>query len=427
MRRPVRGHQEIPSVWQVILILRGRRRSVKILCLFSTDIMPWVIARHWLKGLADDGTEVYVGCPHGPYVRQLEKFGLPVREVYVSRSLNPANILRATRSVYGLLRAERWDILNCHGAAAGLIGRFAGAIHRQPIVVFTNHGYYFDENMNPIRRRLAIITERLLGRITDSTMFVSSEDHATALQERIIRNGSESTTILNGIDLTAFPGRPSASQIAAAREQLRIPADAKVIGMLGRLIREKGLRELFAAARILCDSRPDLYVIVGGDALPTDRGAWKTQLMAKVEAAGLTSRFRFPGFVSDVYGCLSAFDILVHPTYKESFGRVIAEAMATGLPVVATTVRGCRELVVPGETGLLVPYKDVESLVKAVSALLDDSAMRQSMGDAGRRRVVERYDQRAVIGRFVGQIRGLWQANVSRRAEALKQYRSSYP
>jgi glycosyltransferase involved in cell wall biosynthesis len=168
-------------------------------------------------------------------------------------------------------------------------------------------------------------------------------------------------------------------------------------------------------------------VIVGGDALPTDRGAWKTQLMEKVDAAGLTSRFRFPGFVSDVYGCLSAFDILVHPTYKESFGRVIAEGMATGLPVVATNVRGCRELVVPGETGLLVPYKDVESLVKIVSTLLDDSAKRRSMGDAGRRRVVERYDQRVVVGKFVSHIRGVWQANVSRSAEALTQYRSSQP
>jgi hypothetical protein len=65
---------------------------VKILCLFSTDIMPWVIARHWLKGLVDDGAEVFVGCPPGPYVRQLERFGLPVREVHVSRNLNPLNL-----------------------------------------------------------------------------------------------------------------------------------------------------------------------------------------------------------------------------------------------------------------------------------------------------------------------------------------------
>ena len=401
---------------------------MKILCLFSTDIMPWIITRHWLKGLVDDGHEVYVGCPPGPYVRQLEEFGLPVREVYVSRNLNPANILRAIISVRGLLATDQWDILNCHGAAAGLIGRAAAIITRQrPILVTTNHGYYFDENMNPIRRRLAIITERLLGRFNEFTMFVSSEDHKTALQERIVGNGAMSATILNGIDLTVFPGHPSASQIAAAREKLGVPADAMVIGMVGRLILEKGLREFFAAARLLYEARPDLYVIVVGDALPTDRGAWKAQLMAKVEAAGLTSRFRFPGFVSDVYGCLSAFDILVHPTYKESFGRVIAEAMATGLPVVATNVRGCRELVVHGETGLLVPYQDVEGLVKAVSTLLNDSAMRRSMGAAGRRRVVEHYDQRAVVGRFVGHFHDIWEATVSSHPGPITQYRSFRP
>jgi glycosyltransferase involved in cell wall biosynthesis len=387
---------------------------VKILCLFSTDLMPWVISRHWLKGLAETGAEVYVGCPPGPYVPQLEKFGLPVRNAYVSRNLKAANILRAIRSVRRLLEAERWDMLNCHGAAAGLIGRASLAtIHSRIPVIVTNHGYYFDENMNPILRRMAIIAERFLGRSTDFTMFISSEDHETALREHIVGNRTRAATILDGIDLTEFPGQPSAFQIAAARKRLGVPAEAEVIGMVGRLILEKGLRELFAMARILCEARPDLYVIVVGDTLPTDRGAWKEQLMENVEAAGLTSRFRFPGFVSDVYGCMSAFDLLVHPTYKESFGHVIAEAMATGLPVVATNVRGCRELVVPGETGLLVPYRDVEGMVKAVSALLDDRVMRRSMGNAGRRRVVERYDQRVVVSRFVGHINSVWQAGVS--------------
>lgn len=304
------------------------------------------------------------------------------------------------------------------------VGRIAAAFDKSLTVIHTNHGYYFDENMNPVRRRLAITTERLLGLRTSFTMFVSSEDHKTALQEHIVEN-ENSATILNGIDLTTFPGRPSASAVAYAREHLGIPADAKVIGLIGRLILEKGLREFFAAARILCDARPDLYVVVAGDALPTDRGAWKTQLIAEVEAAGLASKFRFPGFISDVYGCLCAFDILVHPTYKESFGRVIAEAMATGLPVVATYVRGCRELIVHGKTGLLVPYKDIKGLVESISTLLDDSVMSRSMGDAGRNRVVERYDQRAVIERFVGNIHHAWQSTALSRTRHITGYRSS--
>ena len=389
---------------------------MKVLCLFSTDLMPWVIARHWLKGLTDDGTEVCIGCPPGPYVPLLEKFGLPVRGVYVPRNLNPLKIARAIRSVRGLLVAEHWDILNCHGAAAGLIGRLAAMIHRQPVVIITNHGYYFDEHMNRMRRRLAIAVERLLGRLTDFTMFVSSEDHETALRERIVRHRSRAATILNGIDLTAFPGPPDTSEIAAARARLGLPADAKVIGLMGRLIVEKGLREFFAATRKLCASRDDLYVVVVGDVLPTDRGAWKEQLMANVEAAGLSNRFRFTGFVPDVYGCLSALDILVHPTYKESFGRVIAEAMATGLPVVASNVRGCRELVIAGKTGLLVPYRDVEALAEAISSLLDDGPARRAMGDAGRDRVVSCYDQKMVIAKFVGHIRAVAREHAERRS-----------
>ncbi len=387
---------------------------MKILCLFSTDLMPWVIARHWLKALAASGMDVCVGCPPGPYVAQLEEFGLPTREVFVCRNLNPVEIMRAILSVRRLLSTEHFDILNCHGAAAGMVGRLAAMLTTpRPIEIITNHGYYFDENMNPLQRRLAMTVERWLARDTDFTMFVSAEDHETALRESIVTDASRAVTILNGIDLTVFPGRPSALKVAAARKQLDIPANAAVIGMVGRLILEKGVREFFAAARALCSSRPELYVVVVGDALPTDRGAWKTQLVEHVEAAGLKDRFRFPGFVPDVYGCLSAFDVLVHPTYKESFGRVIAEGMASGLPIVATNVRGCRELVVPGETGLLVPHRDVESLKEAVSLLLDDGAMRRSMGDAGRRRVVACYDQELVIAKFVDQINRVGRSRVA--------------
>lgn len=377
---------------------------MKVLCLFSTDFMPWVIARHWLIGLANVGFEVHVACPAGPYVHELQKAGLRVQTVYFNRNLNPLLLIRSFISVARIIHSTQWDILNCQGPAAGLVGRLACILSfgKRPLVLTTNHGYYFDEHMHRVRRRLAILTERFLGSVTDFTMFVSAEDHSAAIRERIVKDPSRAITILNGIDLERFPGRPRRSQIATARARIGISADAEVIGIVGRLIVEKGLREFFAAAAQLCDARPKLHVVVVGDVLPKDRDPWKDQLREKVIQAGLSDRFRFTGcFTPDVYEYLSVLDVLVHPSYKESFGRVIAEGMAAGLPVVATNVRGCRELVIHGETGLLVPHRNVTALTEAIRVLLDDRAMRERMGAAGRARVVERYDEQQVVQRFV--------------------------
>jgi len=124
-------------------------------------------------------------------------------------------------------------------------------------------------------------------------------------------------------------------------------------------------------------------------------------LRRRVCEEGLDGRFLFTGFTSEVPKYLRMMDIFVLPSYREGFPRSVLEAMATELPVVATNIRGCREAVVHGETGFIVPPKNAKALADAVAFLLEHPEKAKQMGRAGRERAVKLYDQRVVAGRFV--------------------------
>ena len=244
--------------------------------------------------------------------------------------------------------------------------------------------------------------EWLLGRMTNSFMFVSDEDRQAALREGIATDATMATTIYNGVDLAAYPPKGSASPSSVElRSKLNIPPGAPEVGIVGRVVREKGYIEFAEMAKLVCAGRSDVYFLVVGDALPSDRDGIVAEFRGCIEAAGLHDRFRFTGFTDHVAGYLQAMDIFVLPSYREGFPRSVLEAMSCELPVVATNIRGCREAVVNGETGLLVPPRDGTALAEAVGRLLQNPDLARSMGAAGRARAVRLYDQRFVQQRFV--------------------------
>jgi glycosyltransferase involved in cell wall biosynthesis len=212
-------------------------------------------------------------------------------------------------------------------------------------------------------------------------------------------------TIYNGVDLEAYSPKDSASPISLdLRTKLNIPLGAPVIGIVGRVVREKGYMEFAEMAKLVSASRSNVYFLVVGDALASDRDGIAAKLRSRVDAAGLHDRFRFTGFTDHVADYLQVMDIFVLPSYREGFPRSVLEAMSTALPVVATNIRGCREAVVNGETGLLVPTRNGRALAEAVSLLLGNPDRASSMGSAGRERAVRLYSYELVQRRFVGVI-----------------------
>jgi glycosyltransferase involved in cell wall biosynthesis len=192
-------------------------------------------------------------------------------------------------------------------------------------------------------------------------------------------------TIHNGIDPEKFRRR---TDRASARARLGLPPSGPVvIGGIGRLDEAKGFIYLIEAMAALSAEFPDAILLIAGD------GALKESLMARAAAVGIADRVRFLGFVSDVQSVLDALDIFAMPSLCETLGYAILEAMATELPVVGTTVGGVPEVIVPGQTGFLVPPRDSASLAGALRQLMISQTMRKTLGRAGRQRVVDHFQE----------------------------------
>jgi len=163
-------------------------------------------------------------------------------------------------------------------------------------------------------------------------------------------------------------------------------------------VARKGYRELAAAMRDV----PDAELWVAGQRLDSDRGE---DMEATLRAAGLGDRLRLLGYRSDVAAVMAAADIFVLPSYFEGLPMSVIEAMLTGLPVVATAIRGPREQVVPEVTGLLIPPRATVPLAAALRRLVADPPLRAAMGEAGRARALELYDEAKVLARTIEALR----------------------
>ena len=379
-------------------------KRLKVLTVCNIDLMAWVILRPWLLGLQDAGYEIHVACAPGEYTARLRGLGFHMYPVSMQRTFRPWAHIRPFFQLRKIIREGGFSIVNTHSAIGSLSGRLAAWTVGCPIVIYTAHGFYFHDRMAAVPRFLVMAVEWLMGRMTDFFMFVSDEDHQTARRTRIVPAKAGSITIYNGVDLDMFSPRESDPEKSLAfRREVGIEDDVPVIGIVGRIVREKGYREFLEMARYVSQGRRVKFLVVG-DTLKSDRDQFGAEFKNRVAAAGLTASFLFTGQTDRVPEYLRIMDIFVLPSYREGFPRSIVEAMSTGLPVVATDIRGCREAVVHEKSGLIVPAKDGQALGLAVDRLVTNPEEALRMGHAGRQLAVELYDFRAVNRRFVGMI-----------------------
>jgi glycosyltransferase involved in cell wall biosynthesis len=225
------------------------------------------------------------------------------------------------------------------------------------------------------------------ARVTDVFLTVSEAEARDARRLHIARHAE---AVRNGRDPAVF--RPDPAARARVRSELGVPPDRVVIIAVSRLVWHKGYPELAAAMRAV----PDAELWVVGERLDSDRGA---DMAALLRAAGLGSRLRMLGYRSDIPALLAAADIFTLPSRFEGLPMSVIEAMLTGLPVVASNVRGPAEQVVDGVTGLSVTPGDEAALGDALGRLVRDPALRRRMGEAGRQRALDCYDEAKVLAR----------------------------
>ena len=344
-----------------------------------------------------------MACSDGPMLRRLAGDGIRIYPVHISRSFAPITNLLAVFRLYRLLRSWKFDIVHVHTPVASLVGRLAARLAGVPLILYTAHGFYFHEHMNPRVRSLHIRIERLFGRCTDFLFTQSAEDAATAIAERIMP-AAKVESIGNGVVISDF-ANVAKSAVQGWRERLELPRNCVVIGTVGRLVLEKGFREFFEAASHVASTQPSVVFLVVGGVAEGDRDPFSTTVGEMLASdQNLVNKVRFAGFADDVPPLIQLMDIFVLASYREGMPRSIIEAMATGKPIVATDIRGSREEVIDGVTGFLVPVRDAPALANRIEALVKDPKLRRELGLAGRLRAESLFDETKVNERLIGRI-----------------------
>lgn len=367
--------------------------GVKICQLCSVGFTLYHFLLPLMRATREAGHEVVGVCGEGPFAEQVRAEGFRVEAVGFKRNYDILHHVGVYGELVRLFRRERFDVVHVHSPIAALIGRLAAARAGVPKKVYTAHGFYFHEHQPWGLRHAFIGLEWIGGRFTDVLFTQSAEDAETARDLSLCRGGVIEA-IGNGVDPARF--RP-ADPTDAARQRLRAELGAGdgdiVILMIGRLVAEKGYPELFAAMKDV-DAR--LWVV--GSRLESDHAASVDDAIARIEDdPDLSRRISFLGYRNDVDELLRAADIFTLPSHREGMPRSIIEAMMSGLPVVATDIRGSREEVVDGETGILVPVRDAAELADALKKVAGDAGLRRRMGAAGHQQAVVLYDEAKVV------------------------------
>ena len=332
----------------------------------TTDMsLDWLLGPQ-LRAFADAGYDVVGMSAAGPHVANLTAMG--IRHVAVpafTRSTNPLQDVRAFWQLLVLLRRLRPDIVHTHNPKPGILGRIAGRLLRVPLVVNTQHGLYAQPTDRRRRRWPVYAAERIAAAFSHAELVQNPEDVLTLVE--VLHVPARRVHLLgNGIDLQRFS--PEAVP-PGTRERLRaewgIGEGEVVCGVVGRLVREKGIVELLLAAHTLRRTGSLARFVIVGPADSDKADAVDPAVIAQARADGVV----FAGQRSDMPECYSAMDVFVTASWREGFPRAAMEAAVMGLPTVATDIRGNRQVIVDGVTGVLVPVRDGEALGRAVAAV----------------------------------------------------------
>ncbi|MBC8131384.1 MAG: glycosyltransferase family 4 protein [Deltaproteobacteria bacterium] len=359
--------------------------------------------RGQVRFMAGRGFDVHVAAaPEGDLMaRFAEGEHATAHAVSMTRTISPATDAISLLRLLSLVRTLRPDIVHAGTPKGGFLGILAAFAHRIPVRIYHMHGI---RGLTEVgwRRRLLMTAEWLTCSLSTRVLCVGDSTRASAVAaglcrpDKIVVLGAGSC---NGVDAR---GRYDPDAIddgvrAQVRQELKIPANAPVLGFVGRVTRDKGIAELAGAWRLLAALFPDLHLVVVGPTESHDPVPDKILRQLRSD-----ERVRLIAKVTDPARYYAIMDVVTLPTYREGMPTVPLEAAAMRLPVVATAVAGCVDAIVDGVTGTLVPPYSVQALADAIAAYVDSPELCKEHGTSGRERVLRDFIPEQVWERVLG-------------------------
>jgi len=363
----------------------------KLLFIVNVD---WFFLSHRLPIAVEamrEGYEVHIAADITDKSNLLENSGLIVHPLNLHRSrVGVVSFLSEFLEIFSIIRAVTPDVVLLVTIKPVLLGGIASRLAHVPAVVFAVSGLGFvfvDDGLIALFRRKAIsILYRLaFGHANKRVIFQNDDDKSTLVSlSRISPN--ESVLIPgSGADLSAYSVQP-------------IYDGVPVILLASRLLVDKGVREFVRAAELVNGSNPRARFVLVGEPDPLNPATIQQKELDQWKLDGVVELW---GYCDDMNTVLSSATVVVLPSYREGFPKVLIEAAACGRAVITTDVPGCRDAIEDGVTGLLVPVRDAEMLANKISFLLDNPGCCEEMARAGRKRAEEMFDVKQVVSKHM--------------------------
>lgn len=333
-------------------------------------------------GLSKDRFESDLASLHGGawLEDRAKQVGIPFHVISSGGSFD----WRLIGGLIGLMRKGKFDLLQTHLMDSNFYGSVAGFLGRFPVVA-VEHGDAHHPGKTDIRK----LKPKTIARLADEWVAVSKFTK-DALVKRFNVPEKKVRVIPNGIRTSIFDKKTG----NLTHEDLGLPEGSFVVGAVGSLYPVKGHRYLIEAVARVSEKHPNVHLVIAGD------GKEKDGLIELSRNLGISDKVHLPGRRSDVPDLLKLFDVFVLPSESEAHPLSLCEAMASGLPVVASNVGGVPEVIENRKTGILTGVGDVEALAKAVSELIESSELRGRLGNQAVERIREEYSMERMLERY---------------------------
>lgn len=324
--------------------------------------------------VATGGTGILIQKLHEQNIRVLPILSL-------TRDVKVGNDFKAFFELWSIFRNERPDVVHLNSAKAGGVGALAARLAGVPRIIFTAHGWAFNEERSTLQRLFIKFFSWMTTLLSHKTIAVSlavKNDTRKWLfaQKKII-------VVRNGVSDTKFYDREEAREKLFSQTSITLPSNAFLLCTIAELHNNKGLQYSIKAFAELAKENTSLHYFIFGD------GEEKEHLDTLIRSLGMEGRAHLLGFTKGASTFLRAFDLFILPSITEGLGFVILEAGCAGIPVIASRVGGIPEIIDDGRTGILIPLRNTPAISSAIKSLIDDPLLRAKLGTALQEKVLQ--------------------------------------
>jgi len=305
-----------------------------------------------------------------------------IKQIDMNREIKIFNDFSSILKIRKLIKLYQPDIIYCHSSKGGALGRLAHiGLKNKAKIIYNPHGWSFNMKGSIIKKKFYIFTERILSKITDHFITISKIEKYNAISKRISKEENISV-IYNGIDIRRIEN----TEFTLNRKVLKIPSDAYIIGMVGRISEQKA-PDIFVKAAVLIKKQiPESFFLIVGD------GELRSYIEDIIRANQLQNSVLITGWVPNAIDYIKLFDVATLLSRWEGFGLVLAEYMAIKKPIVATEVDAIPEIIINETNGLLVQIDSPEIVCDAILRIKGNKCLLENMVEAGSRIVREKFD-----------------------------------